>query len=345
MVFKKRVIVPIAFAWTLTAAGLAALALSAGPTPKAVLKDIQIGERGDQTRIAFFCSADCALEARGDDFILKAVDASFDVNLAERSARIENIRATPGEGGAVIRVTTKVAVKNIEIKSCAIAGKPAACLDLFFAPDEARAAPAPQAQTQLTDAAEPAAAEPPEPPAAPVVAKPNLRETASDRLSRFAALAAPERLAPPAGAILAKVQSIDSSVEVGKPTMRVQEQFTCLVEQNFAARMSVILEKDLTPAFCNNAEVALQADAWSLGAMVDVGLCAAARGDVEVADAMLARLLEFTPDNYEALVGRAVIAEQAEEKGVARKYYQDALNALPPIAESNRIVNAMAALE
>ena len=55
--------------------------------------------------------------------------------------------------------------------------------------------------------------------------------------------------------------------------------------------------------------------------------------------------LEFTPDNYEALVGRAVIAEQAEERGVARKYYQDALNALPPIEESNRIVEAMAALQ
>jgi len=101
----------------------------------------------------------------------------------------------------------------------------------------------------------------------------------------------------------------------------------------------------LTPAYCNNASATLQADAWALGAMVDVGLCAASRGDVVQADATLARLLEYTPDNYEALVGRALIAELAEEKGVARKYYQDALNSLPPIEESNRIVQAMAALE
>ena len=74
-------------------------------------------------------------------------------------------------------------------------------------------------------------------------------------------------------------------------------------------------------------------------------LCSAARGDVVEADATLARLLEYTPDNYQALVGRAVIAELADEKNVAKKYYQDALNAPPPIAESTRIVEAMSALQ
>jgi Tfp pilus assembly protein PilF len=138
---------------------------------------------------------------------------------------------------------------------------------------------------------------------------------------------------------------MENAVALGKPTLRIEEKFTEPVERIFVSRIGAILEKDLTPAFCNNAEAALQADAWALGAMVDVGLCTAARGDLEEADAVLARLLEFTPDNYEALVGRAIIAEQANEKGVARKYYQDALNALPPLAESNRIENAMAALE
>ena len=52
-----------------------------------------------------------------------------------------------------------------------------------------------------------------------------------------------------------------------------------------------ILGKELSSAYCNNADATLQADAYALGAMVDVGLCAAARGEVADADAMLARLL------------------------------------------------------
>lgn len=345
MVFKRRVVAPIAFAWTLTAAGLAAFTLAAAPASMAELEDIQIGERGNQTRIAFLCSVDCVLEARGDDFLLKNIHASFDLNLAQRSKRVENVRAISGEGGAVISLTANAVVENVEIKACNVGGRPATCLDLFFGPGGARAEPAPQGATPAPDLAEKTAAEIAAPPGVPAGVKPELRETASDRLSQFAGLAAPERIDSPAGAVLATVRSMENAVAPGKPTLRIEEKFTEPVERIFVSRIGAILEKDLTPAFCNNAEAALQADAWALGAMVDVGLCTAARGDLEEADAVLARLLEFTPDNYEALVGRAIIAEQANEKGVARKYYQDALNALPPLAESNRIENAMAALE
>ena len=61
-------------------------------------------------------------------------------------------------------------------------------------------------------------------------------------------------------------------------------------------------------------------------------------------ESILSRLLEYAPDNYEALVGKAVIAELAGERGAALRFYQDALDATPPVRESARIVEAMAAL-
>ena len=100
MVFRKRVIAPLAFAWTLTAAGLAAVAFDRfAPlrcrAPEVIVEDVQIGERGNQSRIAFLCSAECTLEPYGDEFMLKAVAASFDVSLADRSERIRRVRAMP----------------------------------------------------------------------------------------------------------------------------------------------------------------------------------------------------------------------------------------------------------
>ena len=105
-----------------------------------------------------------------------------------------------------------------------------------------------------------------------------------------------------------------------------------------------ILGRSFGPAECEGAKARLRTDAWALDAMVDVGFCTAVAGDLEAADGLFSRLLAYTPDNYEALVGRALIAAKAGEKSVARKYYQDALNAAPPIEESDRIVDAMAEL-
>jgi len=113
---------------------------------------------------------------------------------------------------------------------------------------------------------------------------------------------------------------------------------------DFAEQVEKILAKNLEVGACEGAKARLRDDAWALDAMIDAGLCKAAKGDLEAAETDLKRLLSYTPDNYEALVGRALIAAKAGEKSVARKYFQDALNALPPIEESNRIVEAMDAL-
>ncbi len=307
--------------------------------------DIQVGERGNQTRIAFLCDGACILEKReADAFYLSGVDASFILDLSRRSKRVQSLRAIPQGDGSMLRIRTDAVIDHTRVKPCTVGGRDAACLDLFFvaalqknpSPSAPSKQPKPMQQASAASASGAAASPPP---------KPALREGAPERFKRFAQLAAPERLAPPVGVILAKVQPIEPSVEVRKPAIRKSQPLVEPVKLDFTARVKTLLKKDLSSAFCNNAAAALQADAWALGAMVDVGLCAAARGDVVQGDVTLARLLEYTPDNYQALVGRALIAEQAKEKGVARKYYQDALNSLPPIEESNRIVQAMAALE
>ena len=105
-----------------------------------------------------------------------------------------------------------------------------------------------------------------------------------------------------------------------------------------------ILGKSLDIGACAGAQAKLNQDAWALNAMIDVGFCKAAAGDLEEADRLFTRLLAYTPDNYEALVGRALIAIDQGELDDARKFFQDSLNALPPIKESDLIVEAMARL-
>ena len=179
------------------------------------------------------------------------------------------------------------------------------------------------------------------------VSAPALRESSTDRYLVFANLAPPERLTAPTGAILAKVTPIEASVDVGKPAVSVN--VTGLAEPlarefNFAKDAAFLVGKTLGPGECAAAEHALQEDAWALDAMVDLGYCHAISGDAGKADGIFSRLLQYTPDNYLALVGRALIAAEMGDTVVARGFFQDALNALPPVEESNRIVDAMAAL-
>ncbi len=366
MIFTKRVVAPIAFAWTLASAGLAVFAQSIAPTgaTNVSLEDVQVGERGNQTRIALICDAPCFVEKLGSkEFLLRGVDTSLNVDLSDRTQNVTGLRATPNAEGALLSIVTVGVIEYANTKNCTVGGRSAACIDLFFNASQSMPAVDVQPINNQKTAAKPMQAERPvlrEPDIAsqmPVTAKPALRESAPERMMVFANLTPPERLSPPTRAILASIQPLEAQVDVAPPTTEEQVEIkrpsvrepTLAAVQSFdpapsfdyASKVSSLLEKQLTSSYCATAEATLRADAWALRAMVDVGLCAAARGDAEEADAMLARLLEYTPDNYEALVGRALIALEAQEKSVARKYFQDALNALPPIEESNRIAEAM----
>ncbi|MEO1252252.1 MAG: hypothetical protein AAFW81_07900 [Pseudomonadota bacterium] len=350
----------------LSAAGLAVslyLAASAGSAafvgedgPLAVIKDIRIGERDGQTRIALFCRRACAPEALGGGvFIIDGAGDEFSLDVSEANARVSRIDAEQKNGAALITVDFAGDLKKSLARPCTVGGEGAACLDLFFetAPSQAalidkNPAPAPRPAPSVAEPRKPAPEEPAtttKPAEMTVLAEPApaLRDGPTDRKIALVADASGERLSPPTSPILAKVQPIESAIVVATPTLR-QTAPVQPVRRDFAGRINVLLGKSLSPAYCNNAEATLQADPWALGAMVDVGLCAGARGDAEEAESILSRLLEYTPDNYEALVGRAIIAERAGEKGAALRYYQEALDALPPVKESARIVEAMAAI-
>ncbi|WP_411817549.1 tetratricopeptide repeat protein [Hyphococcus sp. DH-69] len=314
------------------------------------LEDVQVGERNLQTRIALICDGPCSIEKRADEqFFLRGVSSDMTLDLSDRSKNIEGFELVPDRAGSVMSVKPARLIEYANAKPCVIAERAATCIDLFFADAKPREA---KIATPVLNAS------------LPKTAPPALRESAPERLSRFAALAPPERLAPPTGARLASVQPVQNPPvptlrerEVVAPAepQRTQQQSANAIQTgarapqpaegfNYAEKVKALLGKNLSPGYCASAKANLQSDAWALESMVDVGLCEAAAGNAELAETMLSRLLEYTPDNYEAHVGRALIALQAGEKSVARRYFQDALDAPPPIEESTRIVEAMRAL-
>ncbi len=336
-------------------AGLAALARPVLASPDVSgLEDVQVGERALQTRIALICEANCTVEKRGGaDFFVRGVATDMDLDLTAKSRNITGFSMSREGQGSALHVETRRILEYANAKPCKISGRAATCIDMFFADAEPAQAQLKTPSLASAQGAKPAAAPeksqtsvPQREPAPRLAAKPALRESEPDRLSRFAALAPPERLAPPQPAQLASVRPVQKPVEVSKPVMREQRRPPAPAPKpfNFAEQVEKLLGKKLTPGFCGSAKATLQSDPWALDAMVNVGLCEAAAGNAGEGDATLSRLLEYTPDNYEAYVGRALIALEAGEKSVARRYFQNALDAPPPIEESTRIVRAMQSL-
>ncbi len=294
-----------------------------------------MGERELQTRIAFICDEPCVLEKRSDAvFFLPGVDAEMTLDLVDRSRNIEGFSIRHDAEGSLVTVSPTRVIEYANAKPCRIDGRQAACADIFFAEAGPREASIETPTLAPNRAAQNSAAP-----------KPVLRESETDRLSRFARLGPPERLTPPRdmppeGARLASVRPVKAPAIDPSPIMRDAAP-VAEVAFDYAASVRALLGKTLSPGFCASSRASLQADPWALEQMVNVGLCEAAAGDAAKAEQMLVRLLEYTPDNYEAHVGRALIAWQAGEKSVARRYFQDALNAPPPLEESNRIVAAM----
>ncbi|HOP19765.1 MAG TPA: hypothetical protein PK585_06770 [Amphiplicatus sp.] len=343
------------------AAGVASTRAGAGQN---VIEDVQVGERDNLLRVALICRGECRVAARASGvFFLPGVQSALDVNLAGRSHNATGLRFVPVEGGSTLTIEAEAAILRASIKRCEIDHSPASCIDLEFAGGKAGAAKIangapsskPKAPTQEKQAAtSPAKAAPERMASAPTlrngesdeaaasVSAPALRDAPDERLV-FARFAPPERFAPPVdmqpfGAPVKKSEGPRPIIDRDKAAALIGS------DVDIAAAAQEILGKRFGPAECGGSEARLRSDAWALEAMVNVGFCSAIAGDLEKADGVFIRLLEYTPDNYEALVGRALIAAKAGEKGVARKYFQDALNALPPIAESDRIVEAMAKL-
>ncbi len=350
------------------AASVAAFsALAAALPDKQRLEDLLIGSEGTIVRVAVLCRTRCEIVASEDpssigSFRIEGVEKNLDVDLTGHGGVAERLRLKPVDGASLLTVYAPARLNAARVIDCETDSGPARCVEFRFDRGGETVA-APERLTQPPSAAA-RAAEAPKPKAAPKrptaaaatkesAPQPGLRSEAApaeavpflgaaivdvDPRSRdnpdlkFAVpdLAPPERLAPP--------REMKSALKerVLAPATRSPARF------DFAREMTAILGKRNDPATCEGAAARLTADAWALGAMVDLAFCKAASGALEEADDDFTRLLAYTPDNYEALVGRGLIALARGERTRGMDFLQEALNALPPIAESDRIAAAMA---
>ena len=359
-----------AFKFTAAAAASAAAlsAIAAALPERQRLEDLLIGSEGAIVRVAVLCRTRCEIVASEDpsaigSFRIEGVEKKLDIDLTGHGGVAERLRLKPVEGASLLTVEAPARLNAARVIDCKTDSGPARCVEFRFdrstqtvgAPERlaqppaavARAAETPKpkaapkrpAPASLSNEAAPSpglrsdAAPADEVPflgAAIIDADPRLRDNPDLRFA-IPEIAPPERLAPPAR----KIQSTLKQ-RVSAPAAKSPARF------DFAREMTAIVGKNSDPATCEGAAARLTADAWALGAMVDVAYCKAAAGALDAADDDFTRLLAYTPDNYEALVGRGLIAYARGERTRGVDFMQEALNALPPIAESNRIAAAMA---
>ncbi len=347
------------------AAGAATLSAIAAALPeKQRLEDLLIGSEGAIVRVAVICRTRCEIVASEDpgsfgSFRIEGVEKNLDIDLTGHAGVAERLQLKAVGGASLLTVSAPARLNAARVTDCNTESGPARCIEFRYdrgamtvaAPERltqppaagARAAEAPKPKRPTAAAAtkEPA----PQPglrsEAAPAEEIPFLGAAIIDVDTRlrdtpdlkFAVpdFAPPERLAPPPREIQSTLKE-----RVSAPAPRSPARF------DFAREMTAILGKKNDPATCEGAAARLTADAWALGAMVDLAFCKAASGALEEADDDFTRLLAYTPDNYEALVGRGLIALARGERTRGLDFLQEALNALPPIAESDRIAAAMA---
>jgi hypothetical protein len=356
-----------------SAFGLSAFGASLPAKPR--LDDIQIGEAGAVVRVALICPGKCDVAPSVDkatigSFVLRGIAKNLDIDLTGHGGLAERLQLKPIDGGSLITLVADAGLNSARVIDCKTDSGPARCVEFRFdragartvlapppaaTPAPASAAPrpkparrpalspttvnapqqAPEATPGLRSEAPPAKAEDvPFIGAIVLEEKAPLREGAEERLL-VPDFAPPERLSPPRPAPAPEIATTLKE-RVSAPAQKPAQSF------DFAREMAAILGKTNDAGTCEGAAARLSADAWALDAMVDAAFCKAAAGRTEDADADFARLLAYTPDNHEALVGRGLIALQRGERTRGLDFLQEALNALPPIAESDRIAEAMA---
>lgn len=327
------------------------------------LEDVQIGESGEILRIALICSDRCEVApGEGVEFRLVGVTAELDIDLGARSALARRLSITPAGEASILAIEAAARINEARVVACQSDSGPAPCIEFRFekAPDGVAAAPGAEhakapakkpllrnGQSPKAEAGAPAKEEIPILGAVILAPQPALRDEAAPGILYLPQFAPPERLAPPPHEPAKENETIGAvpeGVEVGRPSFVAVDRAQAFGQGpafDFRAEAVAILDKSFDVGACEGAKARLSADAWALDAMIDLAFCKAADGGLEEADADFARLLAYTPDNYEALVGRGLIAIAAGDRERGQAMLQDALNALPPIAESDRIVEAM----
>ena len=99
---------------------------------------------------------------------------------------------------------------------------------------------------------------------------------------------------------------------------------------DFREQAEALFDRRFDQNQCGAAREELLGNAWATDAMATIGFCLGARGQFEEADVIFQRLLGLDPENYKALIGRAMIASIAGERGTARQLLKKAEAADPP---------------
>jgi hypothetical protein len=362
----------------LVAAGAAAVfaAAALGAEPSSSLEDVQIGERGEMLRVALICSDRCeVVPGDGLDFRINGVAAELDVDLAARSALAERLTIAPASGGSIVHLVSEGRIDEARVITCQSDSGLAPCLEYRIAASPRGAGPSapaaahPKATAPALRADEPTPAEARPDKAADdlpfigaviLAPQPTLRDEPAAGILYLPRFQPPERLSPPsrdenaddsgrkssadAHETSKVLGALSGKIEVGRPSLVAVDRAATLGKGavfDLKSEATEILGKSFSVGVCEGAKARLMGDAWALDAMIDLAFCKAADGNLEEADADFARLLNYTPDNYQALVGRGLIALAQGDRDKGLELYQEALNALPPIAESDRIVAAM----
>ncbi|MCB2113551.1 MAG: hypothetical protein R3C42_07900 [Parvularculaceae bacterium] len=345
-------------AFLLGASATIAAAAAVGAQTRQALEDVQIGEQGDILRIALICTEECDVKpGAGVDFVIDGVSAALDLDISDRSALARRLKIVARDASSVLSIDAARHVDAARVVACHSDTGLAPCVEYRFEParsaKHADSAP-PRPNTERPAGKNIAEKKPAwEKPAArediPFIGAMThapalpLRDAPAKGVIYLPEFAPPERL--PAPVAQESLQSfLPDQVDIGRPALLAIDRAETIgagAGFDIKREASDILGKSFDVGSCEGAKAKLLADAWALNAMIDLAYCKAADGRLDEADADFARLLEYTPDNYEALVGRGMIAIAEGDRELGLAYYQDALNALPPIAESDRIVEAM----
>lgn len=136
----------------------------------------------------------------------------------------------------------------------------------------------------------------------------------------------------------------NQTAELARSLLKPVETNALLARLDFRDQAELMLSRTFTRNQCDEARLMLQEDAWALEAMATIGFCQGADGDFQQAEDTFKRLLAQNAENYEALIGRALIAAITGEAGIARKYLGDALTTRPPVPtkqEVNKLIDAL----
>ncbi len=304
------------------------------------LQDIQIGESGRFLRVALFCRLGCAISQRRDGFYLEGLQDQILIDIEDQSVNAQRLTMVPQATGSLLKIQSESSVLRSLVKECKIQKADAVCIDLEYGDN-----PLPPdriAQKEGHDILKAVRKEP-----SPVTKEP-LRVTTFSQWT----VAAPNRpnsvvSSNTSAALREGAQSSSFIVEgdnanpillaaTPKPLVPnvsllrpVQTQLV-LNRVDFREYAETILDRRFDSENCSNAQAKLQDDAWDLEAMRMVGFCIGAKGDFEQAEIIFKTLLTQNDQNFEAMIGRGLIARVTGEKSVSKRFFNDAMKTRLP---------------